>query len=101
MLDHTDGRAAADLLQAVPQHVCMVYTSVTTTLCSPAFSSVHVCCALLHALSDKGDVINGVELALSLERLNFLKLRALHDVSDKVGDADLQNFVEEMLDEQV
>ncbi|GBF94198.1 hypothetical protein Rsub_06468 [Raphidocelis subcapitata] len=45
----------------------------------------------------KGDVLNGVETALGLERLNFLKLRALHAVASEEGDAEMTQFVEDNL----
>jgi hypothetical protein len=35
-----------------------------------------------------------MELALSLEKLNFTKLRELHDVADNEGDAQMCDFVE-------
>ena len=50
---------------------------------------------------EKGGVLNAVEMSLALERLNFEKLRKLHDAAEQCGDADMQNFVENMLDEQV
>ena len=45
--------------------------------------------------------MGAAEMSLGIERLNFVKLRALHDVALEVNDDDLQNFVEEMLDDQV
>ena len=42
-----------------------------------------------------------MELALSLEKLNFHKLRELHDVADASQDAQMADFVEQMLAEQV
>ncbi|KAK9837843.1 hypothetical protein WJX74_006103 [Apatococcus lobatus] len=51
--------------------------------------------------ADKGDALNAMELALSLEKLNFNKLRQLHDVADKHEDAQMADFVEDMLAEQV
>jgi ferritin heavy chain len=43
-----------------------------------------------------------MELALSLEKLNFQKLRELHDVADNCGDAQMCDFVEGgLLSEQV
>ena len=42
-----------------------------------------------------------MELSLSLEKLNFGKLRELHDVADKSGDAQFSDFVEDMLADQV
>ncbi|WPT12283.1 hypothetical protein PSENEW3n2_00003941 [Picochlorum sp. SENEW3] len=43
---------------------------------------------------DKGDALYAFELALSLEKLNFQKLRELHDIADKHGDAQMCDFVE-------
>lgn len=43
---------------------------------------------------DKGDALYAMELALSLEKLNFQKLRALHAVADAAGDAQMTDFVE-------
>ena len=43
-----------------------------------------------------------MELALALEKLNFTKLRELHDVADAAGDAQMCDFVEgSLLAEQV
>lgn len=50
----------------------------------------------------KGEALYAMELALSLEKLNFQKLRDLHDVADKHGDASFADFVEgELLADQV
>ena len=43
---------------------------------------------------DKGDALYAMELALSLEKLNFHKLRALHAAADGAGDAHMADFVE-------
>ncbi|KAG2485150.1 hypothetical protein HYH03_016136 [Edaphochlamys debaryana] len=54
------------------------------------------------ASSDKGDALYAMELALSLEKLNFQKLRGLHAVADEHGDASMADFVEgDLLAEQV
>lgn len=51
---------------------------------------------------DKGDALYAMELALSLEKLNFEKLRALHAVGDAAGDAQFCDFVEgALLNDQV
>ena len=50
---------------------------------------------------EKGDALHAMELALSLEKLNFHKLRELHDVADASHDAQMADFVEDMLAEQV
>jgi ferritin heavy chain len=51
---------------------------------------------------EKGEALYAMELALSLEKLNFQKLRALWDVADKHGDAAMCDFIEsELLQEQV
>jgi ferritin heavy chain len=51
---------------------------------------------------EKGEALYAMELALSLEKLNFQKLRALWDVADKCGDAALCDFIEgALLQEQV
>jgi len=50
---------------------------------------------------EKGDALHAMELALSLEKLNFHKLRELHDVADASEDAQMADFVEDMLAEQV
>lgn len=56
-----------------------------------------MCVALL-----QGDALYAMELALSLEKLNFQKLRQLHSVADEHGDASMADFVEgELLNEQV
>ena len=49
----------------------------------------------------KGDALHAMELALSLEKLNFQKLRHLHDVAEKSEDAQMSDFVEDMLADQV
>ncbi|KAL3151498.1 hypothetical protein ABBQ38_012497 [Trebouxia sp. C0009 RCD-2024] len=49
---------------------------------------------------EKGDALHAMELALSLEKLNFHKLRELHDVADATKDAQMADFVETMLAEQ-
>lgn len=52
--------------------------------------------------TEKGDALYAMELALSLEKLNFQKLRDLHAVADKHGDAQMADFVEgALLGEQV
>jgi ferritin heavy chain len=52
--------------------------------------------------NEKGDALYASELALSLEKLNFQKLRELHDVADKNGDANMSDFIEgKLLEEQV
>lgn len=43
--------------------------------------------------AEKGDALYAMELALSLEKLNFAKLRALHDVSCKHNDAHMADFI--------
>lgn len=49
----------------------------------------------------KGDALYAMELALSLEKLNFSKLRALHSVADAAGDANMCDFIEgELLADQ-
>lgn len=51
---------------------------------------------------DKGDALYAMELALSLEKLNFAKLRALHTVAEEAGDAQMCDFVEgDLLQDQV
>jgi ferritin heavy chain len=50
---------------------------------------------------EKGDALYAMELALAMEKLNFAKLRELHDACDKAGDAAAADFVEgELLSEQ-
>ena len=43
---------------------------------------------------EKGDALYAFELALSLEKLNFQKLRQLHEVAEKHGDSQMCDFVE-------
>lgn len=51
---------------------------------------------------EKGEALYAMELALSLEKLNFQKLRALWDVADQSGDAALCDFIEgDLLQDQV
>lgn len=42
-----------------------------------------------------GEALYAFELALSLEKLNFQKLRALHEVAEKHGDSQMCDFVGE------
>jgi len=50
---------------------------------------------------EKGDALHAMELALSLEKLNFSKLRLLHDIACKHNDAHMADFIEgELLQEQ-
>jgi len=44
--------------------------------------------------AEKGDALYAFELALSLEKLNFQKLRHLHEVAEKHGDSQMCDFVE-------
>ncbi|KXZ49346.1 hypothetical protein GPECTOR_22g940 [Gonium pectorale] len=46
---------------------------------------------------DKGDALHATELALSLEKLNFSKLRELHDLAEREGDSDATHFIEDNL----
>jgi hypothetical protein len=43
-----------------------------------------------------GDALYAMELVLSLEKLNFQKLRHLHDVAEKHGDSQMCDFVGEL-----
>ncbi|EFJ50140.1 pre-apoferritin [Volvox carteri f. nagariensis] len=47
--------------------------------------------------AEKGDALHATELALSLEKLNFTKLRELHTVAQAAGDADATHFIEDYL----
>eukprot|EP00877_Chromochloris_zofingiensis_P009632 jgi/Chrzof1/4922/Cz15g04180.t1 len=50
----------------------------------------------------KGEALYSMELALSLEKLNFQKLRDLHDVAAAANDAEMCDFIEgELLRDQV
>ena len=54
-----------------------------------------------YAHADKGDALYAFELALSLEKLNFQKLRHLHEVAEKHGDSQMCDFVEgDLLNDQ-
>nr|ABR23157.1 ferritin [Ulva fasciata] len=54
------------------------------------------------ANDDKGEALYAMELALSLEKLNFQKLQALHAIADENQDPALCDFIEgELLQEQV
>lgn len=46
---------------------------------------------------EKGDALYAFELALSLEKLNFQKLRQLHVVAERHGDSQMCDFVEGQL----
>jgi hypothetical protein len=43
----------------------------------------------------KGDALYMMELVLSLEKLNFHKLRLLHDIACKHDDAEMADFIGE------
>ncbi|GFH31039.1 ferritin, partial [Haematococcus lacustris] len=50
---------------------------------------------------EKGDAQHAAEIALSLEKLNFGRLRELRSMADEADDADMAHFVEDyLLDEQ-
>eukprot|EP00884_Botryococcus_braunii_P001828 jgi/Botrbrau1/11646/Bobra.168_2s0004.2 len=49
---------------------------------------------------DKGDALYAMELSLSLEKLNFQKLEALYKVASAGSDAEAENFIQGMLDDQ-
>lgn len=50
----------------------------------------------------KSDALYAMELTLSLEKLNFAKLRALHDVASAANDASATDFIEgDLLADQV
>ncbi|GAX78828.1 hypothetical protein CEUSTIGMA_g6265.t1 [Chlamydomonas eustigma] len=46
---------------------------------------------------EKGDALYAMELALSLEKLNFLKLRELHATANRHDDAPMTDFIEGQL----
>jgi len=51
---------------------------------------------------EKGEALYAMELALSLEKLNYEKLVGVHRVADEAGDPSLTDFIEgEYLEEQV
>ncbi len=41
--------------------------------------------------AQQGDALYAMELALSLEKLNFVKLRELHDVAVRANDAQVRS----------
>lgn len=49
----------------------------------------------------KTDALHAMELALSFEKLNFQKLKELQAIAEKNKDAQMSDFVEAMLQEQV
>lgn len=51
--------------------------------------------------AEKGEALYAMELVLSLEKLNFTKLRQLHALGSKHDDAQMTNYIEgELLEEQ-
>lgn len=55
----------------------------------------YACCAV------KGDALHAAEISLSLEKLNFGRLRELHTLADEADDADMTHFLEDyLIDEQ-
>lgn len=51
--------------------------------------------------AEKGDALNALELALSLEKLNYSKCVEMSEAAEKYGDANFSNFVDDFLDIQV
>ena len=49
----------------------------------------------------KTDALHAMELALSFEKLNFQKLKELQAIAEKDHDAQMSDFVEALLQEQV
>ena len=49
----------------------------------------------------KTDALHAMELSLSFEKLNFQKLKELQAIAEKNSDAQMSDFVEAMLQEQV
>lgn len=49
----------------------------------------------------KTDALHAMELSLSFEKLNFQKLKELQGIAEKNSDAQMSDFVEAMLQEQV
>ena len=49
----------------------------------------------------QGDALYSMELALSLEKLNFIKLRELHRVAANAEDAQLADFIGECCSRQM
>lgn len=49
----------------------------------------------------KGAALNAMEIALSLEKLNYSKCMQMAEVAEKRGDANFSNFVDDFLDIQV
>lgn len=49
---------------------------------------------------EKGDALFAMELTLALEKLNFKLLMDLHETAEKHNDAQMSDFVEDMLAEQ-
>lgn len=47
--------------------------------------------AAVVAPAEKGDALQAAEIALSLEKLNFAKLRQLHSLADDADDADMSH----------
>ncbi len=114
---YTRGAPAATRLglSLYTPHACRFITRAAQRLrhhCLPALS---FCARLslsglsgLFALSlsclaaEKGDALFATELALSLEKLNFTKLRELHALATRAEDADTTHFIEDhLLHEQV
>lgn len=54
-------------------------------------TTAFVCCT---SCVTQGDALYAMELALSLEKLNFQKLRELHDVAAAANDAQMCDFIE-------
>lgn len=51
--------------------------------------------------AEKGDALNAMELALSLEKLNYTKCVQMAEVAEKHNDPNFSNFVDDFLDIQV
>ena len=50
--------------------------------------------------AEKGDALNAMELALALERLNMQKLQELDRLANELGDYNLSDYIDDMLDDQ-
>ena len=65
------------------------------TPCTAAPIASALPCLHRLACAAAGDALYAFELSLSLEKLNFQKLRALHEVAEKHGDSQMCDFVGE------
>jgi hypothetical protein len=83
-------------------HTALAVVQCAARIAQPALYAAHANGASLLFLTAgrvlllllQGDALYAMELALSLEKLNFQKLRELHDIASDANDAQMCDFIE-------